>query len=211
MKLAVFAALAGSAAAFAPAKVAQSSAALKAADFEDALGVQEPLGLWDPMGLLNGADEERFERLRYVEIKHGRISMLAFLGQIVTRAGIHLPGSINYAGDSFDSFPNGIAALVGPNSIPTAGLVQLIAFVGLLECSVMRDIEGTGNEFVGDFRNGYIDFGWDEFDEEEKLFKRGVELNNGRAAMLGILGLMVHEEIIPLGYDADLPIIGHLV
>ena len=23
------------------------------------------------MGMLNGADEERFERLRYVEIKHG--------------------------------------------------------------------------------------------------------------------------------------------
>ena len=211
MKSVIAASLLASAAAFAPAKVAQSSAALKAADFEDALGVQEPLGLWDPMGLLNGADEERFERLRYVEIKHGRISMLAFLGQIVTRAGIHLPGSINYAGDSFDSFPNGVAALVGPNSIPTAGLVQLIAFVGLLECSVMRDIEGTGNEFVGDFRNGYIDFGWDEFDEEEKLFKRSVELNNGRAAMMGILGLMVHEEIIPLGYDADLPIIGHLV
>lgn len=211
MKSVIAASLLASAAAFAPAKVAQSSAALKAADFEDALGVQEPLGLWDPMGMLNGADEERFERLRYVEIKHGRISMLAFLGQIVTRAGIHLPGSINYAGDSFDSFPNGVAALVGPNSIPTAGLVQLIAFVGLLECSVMRDIEGTGNEFVGDFRNGYIDFGWDEFDEEEKLFKRGVELNNGRAAMMGILGLMVHEEIIPLGYDADLPIIGHLV
>ena len=211
MKSVIAASLLASAAAFAPAKVAQSSAALKAADFEDALGVQEPLGLWDPMGMLNGADEERFERLRYVEIKHGRISMLAFLGQIVTRAGIHLPGSINYAGDSFDSFPNGIAALVGPNSIPTAGLVQLIAFVGLLECSVMRDIEGTGNEFVGDFRNGYIDFGWDEFDEEEKLFKRSVELNNGRAAMMGILGLMVHEEIIPLGYDADLPIIGHLV
>ena len=211
MKSVIAASLLATAAAFAPAKVAQSSAALKAADFEDALGVQEPLGLWDPMGMLNGADEERFERLRYVELKHGRISMLAFLGQIVTRAGIHLPGSINYAGDSFDSFPNGIAALVGPNSIPTAGLVQLIAFVGLLECSVMRDIEGTGNEFVGDFRNGYIDFGWDEFDEEEKLFKRGVELNNGRAAMLGILGLMVHEEIIPLGYDADLPIIGHLV
>merc|ERR1719360_33041 len=211
MKSVIAASLLASAAAFAPAKVSQSASALKAADFEDALGVQEPLGLWDPMGMLNGADEERFERLRYVEIKHGRISMLAFLGQVVTRAGIHLPGSINYAGDSFDSYPNGIAALVGPDSIPTAGLVQLIAFIGLLECSVMRDIEGTGNEFVGDFRNGYIDFGWDEFDEEEKLFKRGVELNNGRAAMMGILGLMVHEEIIPLGYDADLPIIGHLV
>jgi hypothetical protein len=28
--------------------------------------------------------------------------------------------------------------------------------------------------------------------------------------MFGILGLMVHEEIIPLGYDPELPIIGHL-
>ncbi len=29
--------------------------------------------------------------------------------------------------------------------------------------------------------------------------------------MFGILGLMVHKEIIPLGYNPDLPIIGHLV
>ena len=139
------------------------------------------------------------------------IGMLAFLGQITTRAGVHLPGSIDYSGDSFDSYPNGIAALFGPNSIPTAGLVQLIAFIGVLEIAVMRDIEGTGNEFVGDFRNGYIDFGWDDLDEDAKLTKRAVELNNGRAAMMGILGLMVHEEIVPLGYDPELPIIGHLV
>jgi Chlorophyll A-B binding protein len=74
----------------------------------------------------------------------------------------------------------------------------------------MKDVPGTGNEFVGDFRNGYIDFGWDTFSEEEKLSKRAIELNNGRAAQMGILGLMVHELIIPLGYDPDLPIIGHL-
>jgi hypothetical protein len=28
--------------------------------------------------------------------------------------------------------------------------------------------------------------------------------------MAGILGLMIHEKIVPLGYDADLPLIGHL-
>jgi hypothetical protein len=53
--------------------------------------------------------------------------------------------------------------------------------------------------------NGYIDFGWDTFSEEEKLSKRAIELNNGRAAQFGILGLMVHELIIPLGYDPELP------
>ena len=207
MKL-IAASLIASATAFAPAQQKASTTSLKA--FEDALGAQPPLGVFDPMGMLNGADEERFDRLRYVELKHGRISQLAFLGQITTRAGVHLPGDIDYSGDSFDSFPNGVAALFGPDSIPTAGLVQIIAFIGFLECAVMRDIEGTGNEFVGDFRNGYIDFGWDTFTEEEKLSKRAIELNNGRAAMMGILGLMVHEEIIPLGYDPDLPIIGHL-
>jgi hypothetical protein len=210
MKFTVLASLLASAAAFAPATQKASTTTLASA-FEDELGAQAPLGFFDPFGLLSGdAEEERFDRLRYVEIKHGRICMLAFLGQITTRAGIHLPGNIDYSGHSFDSYPNGVAALVGPDSIPTAGLVQMVAAVGVLECAFMRDIPGMGNEFVGDFRNGYIDFGWDTFTDEEKLQKRAVELNNGRAAQFGILGLMVHELIIPLGYDADLPIIGHL-
>ena len=208
MKSVIFAAAIASAAAFAPAPVAKTTTSLNA--FESELGAQAPLGFFDPLGLLDDADQDRFDRLRYVEIKHGRIAQLAFLGQIVTRAGIHLPGDIDYSGDSFDSFPNGVAALIGPDAIPFNGQGQIIAFIGWLEIAFMRDVAGAGNEHVGDFRNGYIDFGWDDFDEETKLQKRAIELNNGRGAMLGILGLMVHEEIQPLGYDPDLPLIGHL-
>ena len=51
----------------------------------------------------------------------------------------------------------------------------------------MKDI--TGGEFVGDFRNGAIDYGWDTFDDATKLKKRAIELNNGHAAMMGILPL----------------------
>ena len=68
----------------------------------------------------------------------------------------------------------------------------------------MKDATGE-NEFVGDFRNGALDFGWDTFDKETKLSKRAVELNNGRAAMMGILGLMVHEQL-----GGAVPIIGEL-
>merc|ERR1711865_1315025 len=46
--------------------------------FEGEVGVQAPLGLFDPLGLLDDADQERFDRLRYVEVKHGRIAQLAF-------------------------------------------------------------------------------------------------------------------------------------
>ena len=56
--------------------------------FESAIGAQPPLGFFDPLGLLKDADQERFDRLRKVEIKHGRISMLAVLGHLTTTAGI---------------------------------------------------------------------------------------------------------------------------
>merc|ERR1712051_681974 len=202
MKLAIATLLAGSAAAFAPSGLSSGrSTSLKMA-FESELGVQPPLGFFDPLGMLNDADQERFDRLRYVEVKHGRICQMGFLGQIVTRNGIHMGGDIDYSGDSFASYPNGLAAVFGPDAIPQAGLLQIFAFVGFLELFVMKDVTGE-SEFPGDFRNGALDFGWDTFDEETKLSKRGIELNNGRAAMMGILGLMVHEKL-----GGSIPIVG---
>ena len=202
MKLTLLATLMGSAAAFAPVQTGKAVTALNA--FESELGAQAPLGFFDPLGLLDDADQDRFDRLRYVEIKHGRIAQLAFLGNIITRAGVHLSGNIDYAGNSFDSFPNGWAAVSGPDAISSAGVAQIFAFVGALELGVMKDATGE-NEFVGDFRNGALDFGWDTFDEETKLSKRAIELNQGRAAMMGILGLMVHEQL-----GGTLPVVGEM-
>merc|ERR1711971_1446674 len=193
MKLATVLGFLGSAAAFAPAPRLATKTGLNMA-FEQELGVQDPLGFYDPLNLLEGADQARFDRLRYVELKHGRISMLAFVGQLVTRAGIHLPGNIDLSGDAFASYPDGWAAISGPDAIPKAGLGQIIALIGFLELAVMKDVTGEA-EFPGDFRNGALDYGWDTFGPETKLRKRAIELNNGRAAMLGILGLMVHEQI----------------
>jgi len=158
--------------------------------FEEEIGVVAPLGFYDPLGLLDNADEERFERLRYVELKHGRICMLAVLGHIVTAAGIRLPGEISF-GLPFADVPAGLKAL---EVVPAAGLAQIVAFVGFLELFVMKDVTGEG-DFPGDFRNGYIDFGWDNFDDETKEQKRNIELNQGRAAQMGILALMVHEKL----------------
>jgi len=201
MKSVVFAAAIASAAAFAPSSVGKASTELRA--FESELGAQPPLGFYDPLGFLDNADQETFDRLRYIELKHGRISQLAFLGQITTRAGIHFPGDIDREGHAFASFPNGLAAINGPDSISSAGLLQILALVAFLEIRVMTDVTGE-SEFRGDFRNGY-DFGWAKQSEEWKLQKRAVELNQGRAAMCGILGLMVHEQL-----GGSVPIVGEL-
>ena len=132
MKFTIAASLIASAAAFAPAAQKSSSTAINMA-FENELGAQPPLGFFDPLGLVADGDQETFDRLRYVEIKHGRICQLGFLGQITTRAGIHLPGDIDTSGHSFASYPNGWAAISGPDAIPSAGLLQIVAFIGALE------------------------------------------------------------------------------
>ena len=83
MKLLIATLLAGSAAAFTTntntpvvqtASTQLAGTAGKAA-YGNELGVQMPLGFWDPLGLLDDADQEYFDRLRWVELKHGRVAM----------------------------------------------------------------------------------------------------------------------------------------
>merc|ERR1719464_2287534 len=159
MKSALLASLVASAAAFAPAPAVPRAAATSLSAFESELGAQAPLGFYDPLGFLDRADQETFDRLRYVELKHGRVSQLAFVGNLITRAGYHLPGDITL-NSSFDSSPNGLAAINGPDAIPNAALIQTLCFIGFLELKVMTDVTGE-SEFAGDFRNGF-DFGWDK-------------------------------------------------
>merc|ERR1712127_337394 len=211
MKVAVLAAVAGSAAAFAPANVARSSTDLAATaaqkeffgitsvDFSNEVGVVAPLGFFDPLGMLKDADQEAFDDLREKEIKHGRVSMLAVTGYLTTAAGVRFPGA--------EDIPDGLASwqalLDSKNGVFI--LYQMLAFFVVAEI-VNRDAHWLDNkaEFVGDYRNGALDFGWDKFSDEMKLKKRTTELNNGRAAMMGIWGLVTHEimgnSILPGGY-----------
>jgi len=50
--------------------------------FENELGVQAPVGFWDPVGFTADGDVAAFKRRRSVELKHGRISMMATMGAL---------------------------------------------------------------------------------------------------------------------------------
>ena len=65
------------------------------------------------------------------------------------------------------------------------GVAQIIVFVGFLETIVW-----DGFNYSGDYDLGY--FG-KKLDGEEKVQKLNIELNNGRAAMMGIMGAWVAE------------------
>uniref|UniRef100_A0A7S4IXA4 Plastid light harvesting protein n=1 Tax=Odontella aurita TaxID=265563 RepID=A0A7S4IXA4_9STRA len=195
MKLAIFASLLAGAAAFAPVSNKASSTALNAeivkGPYGGELGAQAPLGFFDPFGMTAGQDKEKFDHLRWVELKHGRVAMLAVVGYLVTYAGVRFPG----AGD----IPSGFSAL---SALPGQVWAQM-GFTWFLMEAANSPAPGTYNdfepEFMGDFRNGALDFGWDKQTDEWKMKKRAIELNNGRAAQMGILGLMVHEKMGNLG------------
>ena len=55
MKLVITALIAGSVAAFAPARVGKATSSLNA--FDSKLGVQSPLGFFDPLGMLKDVDQ----------------------------------------------------------------------------------------------------------------------------------------------------------
>eukprot|EP00971_Amphidinium_carterae_P010951 215962-Amphidinium_carterae.1 len=79
--------------------------------FENELGVQAPVGFWDPVGFTADGNVASFRRRRTVELKHGRISMLAAMGYITPEVTGKFPGYLSPgAGLKFADVPNGLGA-----------------------------------------------------------------------------------------------------
>merc|ERR1711879_1059289 len=99
--------------------------------FESELGVQEPVGFWDPLGLAADGDMASFKRRRSVEIKHGRICMLATMGYITPEITGKLPGYLSPStGLKFADIPNGLGAV---SKVPGLGWSQIVAYGAFCE------------------------------------------------------------------------------
>ena len=174
--------------------------------FEDEIGVLAPLGFFDPLGLCADGDEVVFARRRAVELKHGRVSMLAVSGYVVAEIA-RFPGAIDLDGTTFNDIPNGLAAitaipgktrytyvlsmqwfLVCTNTyeffsfsfITAFGWFQIAASIGYWEIFGWKQTEG-GNP--GDFGYGNKFFGT-ELEGDVLIEKQTKELQNGRLAMV---------------------------
>jgi hypothetical protein len=168
------------ASAFAPVTPTRSATALKAS-FADKPGALSPLGYWDPLNL--ATSEKLFDQYRSVELKHGRVAMLAVVGYVVPeffRFGFDIAPGLPCS-----QVPNGIAAL---SSIPSLGWAQIFFLIGAV------DYWG----FLGDFEVGKPSL------EGNTLVKRQTqELQNGRLAMIACLELFRHDSqnLVQPGFD----------
>ena len=75
---------------------------------------------------------------------------------------------------------------------PAAGIAQIVMFITIVEIGTSQLV--NEGDFMGDYTS-IIDFGWAKQSDEWKKKKMTIELNNGRAAMMGIWGLITHELI----------------
>jgi len=183
------------------------------------VGYWNPLGLGeDGEGFMSRLPEAaqtesgQIGFLRHAEIKHGRVAMAAFVGFVVQENGYHFPWA-STGGPSPITYAD-IAAAGSPaaqwDAIPTLAKLQIIGFIGLLEIwGELSGAIGTSHYMSGGKPGAYP-----SFDEFRKIFKhppfdlfdpfglsknktpeqkeRGllVELNNGRLAQLGIMGMV---------------------
>eukprot|EP00931_Biecheleriopsis_adriatica_P027444 TRINITY_DN1650_c0_g1_i3.p1 TRINITY_DN1650_c0_g1~~TRINITY_DN1650_c0_g1_i3.p1 ORF type:complete len:682 (-),score=162.43 TRINITY_DN1650_c0_g1_i3:152-2098(-) len=158
--------------------------------FESELGVQPPVGFWDPLGFTTGGEAAAFRRRRYIELKHGRVCMLACLGYIVPEY-YRLPGELSPSlGLKFTDVGNGFAAF---SKVPLSGWAQMVAFAGTVELFQYVD---DPKRPPGDFENAGllgVPNGFLKCPEDQKQKKLSAEIANGRLAMMAIIGMFFQD------------------
>jgi len=165
------------------------------------------------LNLFDLGDEGTIGWLRHCEIKHGRVAMAGFVGYCVQSNGIAFPWAITggpLSPETTTLFTDIAAANPSPidqwDAIPAAGKLQFLGTIAILEYvgetakphytkggkpgfyPSLTEAEGVPHPVPLDL---YDPFGLFQNDSEEKKARgRNVEINNGRAAMLGIFGLI---------------------
>jgi hypothetical protein len=196
-KLCVLLSALASAAAFAPARSAMRSSAMKMSA-EGMVGQLAPVGFFDPLGLSSGKTPAELKKYREAELKHGRVAMIAFLGMLT--------------GESFNPFFDG--KITGPAIYQFQQADDLVSYFWVIVLFGVALVEGqniltgwespaeTKNRASGlaglkeDYVNGDLGFdplGFKPSDQDEFDVLRTKELQNGRLAMLGVAGIVAQE------------------
>jgi light-harvesting complex I chlorophyll a/b binding protein 4 len=195
-----------SASAFAPATPSQSRSVVLSAAIDTAFGTSIETGnKCPPLGreILKDAGEAGVKWFQNAEIKHGRIAMVATIGFMVQKMGLHFPlylgpsGSNCFNPESTDAWllssSSGVTfsdlATMTPldaiQAVPNAGLFQIFIIGGWFECLAYNRQWKEGRTIPGDF--GYDPLGFTKkaggIEGKDMESLRMKEIKNGRVAM----------------------------
>mmetsp|Transcript_4177 Transcript_4177/g.9417 ORF Transcript_4177/g.9417 Transcript_4177/m.9417 type:complete len:893 (-) Transcript_4177:117-2795(-) len=149
------------------------------------LGAVPPLGYWDPFGMMAFQDKAKFDKNRELELKHGRICMVATIGMVVPDIFGRFPGYLSPStGLQFSDIPCSIDAIY---KVPVAGWLQIFALCGLLEAKNLAFPTNYGwPAFLGQIN---------KLSPEDKKRKLTAEINNGRLAMMAMAAMVAQNGV----------------
>ncbi len=154
-------------------------------------GVTPPLGYFDPVGFAEGASEGKIRFYREVELKHGRVAMLAAFGFPVAEQFHPLFGG------TID-VPSYIAFQETPLQTFWPAVVLAISISEVFSIFSFNSPIGGGETWSirSDYEAGHLGFdplGLKPTNAAELLEMQNKELNNGRLAMIAIAGMVGQE------------------
>mmetsp|Transcript_2533 Transcript_2533/g.5544 ORF Transcript_2533/g.5544 Transcript_2533/m.5544 type:complete len:202 (-) Transcript_2533:242-847(-) len=182
----------GAASAFVAPVPAARTTALQATTVKDMPGITAPVGYFDPVGYSEKVSPEAMLWFRAAELKHSRVAMLAFVGWCVNGLGVHFPGQLSHDVSFAD------LAQMAPRdaweAVPEQGKLQIGGTIAVMEivCEFIKPhYTKAGAEAYPPMINP------SKFMDGAKLRTlQNKELNNGRLAMIGMMGFSA-ASIIP--------------
>merc|ERR1719201_2853806 len=153
-------------------------------------GITAPMGFFDPIGFSTTVTGGKLLFYREVELKHGRVAMLAALGLLVGEQFHPL-----FGGDI--DVPSYIAFQSTPLQSFWPAVVVAIAIPEIFSVFSFQNPAGSEPWTIrtehkpGDF--GFDPLGLKPTDPEEFIEMQTKELNNGRLAMIATAGMLAQE------------------
>ena len=156
---------------------------------KDMPGITDPLGFFDPLNFCEDASEGKIKFYREVELKHGRVAMLAALGFLVGEqfhplwgGAIDVPSYIAFQETPLQTFWPAVILLL---AVPEVFSVFTFESPNVEKWAIKAD------HVSGDL--GFDPLGLKPAGEAELLNMQTKELNNGRLAMLACAGIVTQE------------------
>merc|ERR1712025_429973 len=157
---------------------------------KDMAGVTAPMGFFDPLGFSTDCSEGKLLFYREVELKHGRVGMLASLGILVGEQFHPLFGG------NID-VPSYIAFQETPLQTFWPAVVMAIAIPEVFSVQSFNEPDSKGDKFWTVKKNywqpGFDPLGLKPKDPKEWTDMQNKELNNGRLAMIAAAGMIAQE------------------